>query len=262
MGTSTSSPAATTTASEAVARFPSPAVSPRTGRSVQDGAGDSIGLHCRLRRLAETADDGVPVLKPLRQPDPLHVGPVHYVREHPRGHDVPVIGSAAAVPALAVKQNSNTRSIGFVLTGEDQVDSEVGQANVGAYAQAALAQGPGDVVAVPVGERRSCGVDWECGRTVLSEQQVTLEIVQTNGGAALGLEPGRVEGAEEDHLLAGARDGDVEPPFAALPVEGAEIERYLPVLPRREGHGEEDRVALVALNVLEVLNEHAIVGVQ
>ena len=93
---------------------------------------------------------------------------------------------------------------------------------------------------------------------MLGEQEIALEILQTRRGTALCAERDRVEGAEEDDLGSRPRDGDVEAALAAAPIEGPEVERYLPVLSRREGHGEQDRVPFISLDVLEVLDEDSL----
>ena len=66
-----------------------------------------------------------------------------------------------------------------------------------------------------------------------------------------------------DDLDAPARtgDGDVQPPLAALAVERAEVHRQLAGLVGAVADAEEDHVALVALDVLEVLDEEAVEAV-
>jgi len=61
---------------------------------------------------------------------------------------------------------------------------------------------------------------------------------------------------EEAELLSRTRHRDVEPALSAVAVERAEVHQPLAGLVRAVGDAEEDLVALVALDVLEVLHEH------
>ena len=75
------------------------------------------------------------------------------------------------------------------------------------------------------------------------------------GGGAGEVDLRALDGGEDDDLLLGARDGDVEAALAAGAVERAEVHREVALLVGRVADGEEDRVAFVALDVLEVLHE-------
>ena len=65
----------------------------------------------------------------------------------------------------------------------------------------------------------------------------------------------RAEIRVDDAFLASARDQHIEPPLASFTIHGPEIERQLPALVAAEAERDQDRVALVALNRLQVLHE-------
>src|SRR5690606_21558105 len=68
------------------------------------------------------------------------------------------------------------------------------------------------------------------------------------------------DGGDEVHLLAGAGDEDVEAAPAAGHAEGAEASVEASLGVRAVGGGDDDVVALVALDVLEVLDEESLEG--
>ena len=74
--------------------------------------------------------------------------------------------------------------------------------------------------------------------------------------------PSGREGAEDDDLPPGPCDRHIEAALAALTIERSEIQWNIAALIGRERDREEDRVPLVSLNILEVLDEDALVGVQ
>jgi hypothetical protein len=65
-----------------------------------------------------------------------------------------------------------------------------------------------------------------------------------------------LEGREHDQLLAGAGDRDVEAALAAVAVERPEVHRHRPRRIGAVAHREQDDVALVALDRLQVLDQH------
>ena len=79
-----------------------------------------------------------------------------------------------------------------------------------------------------------------------------------DGGVSSARSIAGIEGGEDDDLAAGAGDRDVEPPLAAAAVQRAEVERQDALVVRREAGGEQDDVTLVALDVLEVLDEQSL----
>ena len=78
------------------------------------------------------------------------------------------------------------------------------------------------------------------------------------GAVVVGVGDGGVaDAADDDHVVLGAREDDVEALFAAVLVDGAEVHEHAP---RRVGavtDAQDDDVALVALDVFEVLDEEA-----
>src|SRR5690606_22740643 len=58
------------------------------------------------------------------------------------------------------------------------------------------------------------------------------------------------------HLEPRTRDGDVQPPPSALPVERAEVHGYLAGGVRAVPDREQNNVALIPLNILQVFHEN------
>ena len=69
------------------------------------------------------------------------------------------------------------------------------------------------------------------------------------------------ERCKDNHLVACTADSHVETPLATLVVERSEVHRHPPVDIRTVAYGEEDDIALVALHILEVLDEDALLHV-
>ena len=93
------------------------------------------------------------------------------------------------------------------------------------------------------------------------EDQVLPQVPQALGRGAREIEVLRAEGAENPDGAAGAGDRHVESPLSACGRERTEVQpERAGLLVPREGEREEDDVALVALNVLEVLHEQRILG--
>ena len=71
-----------------------------------------------------------------------------------------------------------------------------------------------------------------------------------------------VQGGEDAHFRTGPRHGNVQAPFASLPVERAEVHCHVPAAVRSVGHAEQDDVPLVALHGFEIHDEHGLEGVR
>ena len=84
--------------------------------------------------------------------------------------------------------------------------------------------------------------------------EVAAQVPQPFGGDGFGDVAGP-DAADDFVAVAGAGDGDVEPPPSALLVERAEVHGDLPVLVRPVADGEDQHVPLVALHGFEALDE-------
>src|SRR4051812_18066005 len=72
---------------------------------------------------------------------------------------------------------------------------------------------------------------------------------------AFGVHVGRCERRDRGHATPGASDRDVEPALAAFLIERSEAIDHLAVCPFAVANSEDDRVAFIALDALEVLDE-------
>ena len=125
-----------------------------------------------------------------------------------------------------------------------------------------LAQRLSHVFAMTVGYTCTEGLPHQGPSALLGEDEIPLEVLEAPGLASLRLELCGREGAEDDDLPPGPCDRHIEAALASPTIERPEIQRNIAALIGRECDGEEDRVPLVSLNILEVLDEDALVGVQ
>jgi hypothetical protein len=84
-------------------------------------------------------------------------------------------------------------------------------------------------------------------------------VLHTDRGGLLGAELAGGEGAEDDDLTTGTGDGDVQTSLAPRPVQRPEVEGKHASFVHGERRREQDDIALVALDVLEVLDEEPLV---
>ena len=101
-------------------------------------------------------------------------------------------------------------------------------------------------------------------RAVLGVVQVTLEEQRSAAGHAALPDVGAAHRAEDNESPSRPGHEDVEPPLASGTVQGSEIQTDLARRVGAVAHGDEDDVALVSLDVLEVLDEEMLrtVGVE
>jgi len=92
--------------------------------------------------------------------------------------------------------------------------------------------------------------------------EVGAQVLDSSVRRALGVQVLRVETGEDDDLPAGPSDGHVETTLSTDVVEHPEVQRQVTSRVGGEGRGEQDRVALLALDVLQVPDEQAVAGVE
>ena len=68
------------------------------------------------------------------------------------------------------------------------------------------------------------------------------------------------QGREHQDLLTCAGDRHIQPSLSAVLVQRPEVHGHVAALVRTVAHGEHDHVPLVALDVLQVLHEHRLLG--
>ena len=68
------------------------------------------------------------------------------------------------------------------------------------------------------------------------------------------------ESGKDDHLLTRPGDGNIETPFTAIAVHGAEVHRDPSRGIGAVADGEEDHIPLVSLDVFQVLDENGLNG--
>jgi hypothetical protein len=95
----------------------------------------------------------------------------------------------------------------------------------------------------------------ECGDTALCEVEIGTKEMDSEGLGLREVDVVRTHRTDHDHRLAGAYDRDVEPALSTGDVERAEALVDPPLVIRTVGDAQEDHVALVALNVFEILDE-------
>ena len=115
--------------------------------------------------------------------------------------------------------------------------------------------------AVPA-ERAPRGRQGSRGPALGGPVEVGAQVLDSSVGRALGVQVLGVEAGEDDDLPAGPGDGHVEAAFAAGVVEHPEVQRQVSSRVGGEGRREQDRVALLALDVLQVPDEQAVAGVE
>ena len=204
-----------------------------------------------------SSSDAVAIGEPAGQPHPGHAGPSEDVLQDRTRHAVAVADGPPSRPPRTVEQDGDQGLVGSGLVGQREVEPEVREPHVGAHHQAALAEGRGDVVAVPVGRRGrggdvAGGVDAVRGHLEVGPQVLDPDrrrVAQVAG----------VERAEDDDLAPCAGDRDVQSSLTTRAVQRAEVEREHALLVAGERDREQHGVALVALDVLEVLDEQAAV---
>ena len=191
-------------------------------------------------------------------------------------HDVPVVALERLhlqnVPVFAgragsrgaVAQHGEDEALRVARVEHGAVDLEFGYAQAGAAVVAVALQLAGDIFADAIAPRLQLArVDGERGLALFSKFE---ERLQPRHAAAVGLgqiDHGRGHRGKDEHLFAGAGDGDVQAAPAARLVEGAKVEGDAPTAVRPVADGEEDDVSLVPLHVFEVFDEQrlfALVG--
>jgi hypothetical protein len=100
------------------------------------------------------------------------------------------------------------------------------------------------------------------GLDARGEAQEGLQRLHAAARGALQVDVVRGQAAEHHAAALGPRDQHVQPPLPAIGREGAEAHGELPVLAARIADADQHRVALVALHVLQVLDEEGLVRVR
>src|ERR1700710_1156446 len=93
-------------------------------------------------------------------------------------------------------------------------------------------------------------------RTAIGELEEMLEVLDRRCARSIQIDHARSERSEPHHLASGARDRDIEPAPAAVPVQRTEVHRHRAGawLSRSVTDSNQNDVALVALHRLEVLH--------
>ena len=99
----------------------------------------------------------------------------------------------------------------------------------------------------------------EVGAAALGVDEVVAEELRAAGRRPLRVHVRRPEGRDHGHPALGPRDRDVEAPLAALEVDRPEVVQEAAVRGLAVADREDDRVALIALDALEVLDEERLV---
>ena len=210
---------------------------------------------CRLDGRDEVVEHVTRFGEPRGQPDALDRGPPQHPSEHLERQAVAVADRAPCGPSGAVEQDCDERTVGGVRVGDDEVDAELGEPDVGPDHVPAHAQRVGDLLAMPVDDGRAPAGDRDGPGACRGEVEVGAQVLDADALRLLGAQLLGVERREHDDLAPRTGDRHVEPTFPAVAVERPEVERQVAPLVHGERCREEDRVALVALDVLEVLDE-------
>src|SRR5262249_17246303 len=140
---------------------------------------------------------------------------------------------------------------------DGQVDDEAGRTDLGLDLVAEVFQSPGHLaleVRVMIPTRTLLVVQYAGGRIA----QERLEDRSPARPGSLQVDVVGLDRAEDFTPLAGARDQDIQAAFAAFDREGPEIHGDIAGRVAGVSDGDEDDVALVPLDVFEVLDEEGL----
>ncbi len=215
------------------------------GAGVLDGGGDGVEL------LAGA-------LEPIEAPDAVEVPSV--VLEDGVTEAVAGAGEAGGLVVGAVALEAEEVVAGAGGIGDGEVDEEAGDAEAWGGVMVEGLEGAADgLFEFGEGLCGFGGVGLEVSG--LGEREERLEGSHAAAGGAGEVEVFGAEGGEDHALAFGAGDEDVESPFTAFGAEGAEAEGEMAAGVAGVADGDEDDVAFVALDVLEVFDEEGFVGV-
>ena len=144
---------------------------------------------------------------------------------------------------------------------DGDVHLEIGSAHVVAALIAVGGELLGDILADARTRAHGGGGSGERCPALFGELQERLQARDALGGGLCKVDHGRGHRGKDEHLLPCTRHGDVEAAPAARLVERAEVEGDAPRGIGTVAHREEDDVALVALHVLQVLDEKRLFSV-
>ena len=141
-----------------------------------------------------------------------------------------------------------------------QIDPAAGVADPPLYSETVLFQKLRDgfhKTVVLFRHRRAGQRDFAVAFGVLQE---VFQMGRAGGPGSAEVYVGVADRTYHQHLFAGAGDRDVQPPFAALPVQRAEVHRELPLPVAGVADRKDDHVALIALHVFQILHENRLRG--
>ncbi len=195
--------------------------------------------------------------------------------QHRRGQPIAIVRGSPGSPVGPIEQDCQTRRLAG--RTDSQVDLEVGQADTGVDREPFGTQLRGDVVPVPIDrlyllagggsvrsgrQQRRSGVGGGVGRrvadAVFGQLKIGAQVLDADRGGLLDAQVLGIERAEDHDPAAGSGDRDIESALAAGAVERAEVQRQDARRGLGEAGGEDDDVALVSLDVLEVLDEQPV----
>src|SRR5690606_38054013 len=173
---------------------------------------------------------------------------------------IPITRRGRAVIGGAVALDPCQVTSGGIRVDHRQIDPELRHADLRLDGPAPSSQTFGDgELEVAVVTIRADRLDRfaQSARAPRGKIEIMVQVSDRPGGSSGTIDHRRIEAREDDAFRRGAGDGDVQTPFSALPIEGAEVHRHR--LPARRRRAIDDRkqndVALIALHGLQVLHE-------